>query len=170
MLIISVTFACGNAFAEEKADKKILTETERARINSQVEALKKSKMDEAANVNQNTKTDALRQGKAVDEKLKQQHQAVDDLTTNNTWLYGKELMHNAGQAKKQELDAQAQAEKDKIAKQAREKAEQQLNAAKKSAQSINQTVEGLKSQVSKDGKFGLQPKESNLHIRTYGKN
>ncbi|MBU6455591.1 MAG: hypothetical protein KGS72_27715, partial [Cyanobacteria bacterium REEB67] len=40
--------------------------------------------------------------------------------------------------------------------------------AARSAAHVQQSADNLKTQVGKDGKFGLRPEGSNLHVRHYG--
>ena len=178
---LSLFFAltCLTASAEDKAPAKstapqsaapkTLSDAERARVQSQIESLKQSKMERAHAAGEDIRKDAVRQGETIDKDLKQKHDRVDRYSNGMSWMYGPDAARAIGNAKKQQLTQQAAAEKAKIAREAQQKALRRAEAAKKSADNIDESVTGLKSQVSKDGKFGLQPQGSNLHVRNYGK-
>ena len=169
--ILGLSLTCSVALAEGKETVNAPTDAERARVKAQVESLQKRKLQEAAAASQSVKNDALRKGKVVDENSAAVTRAkVDRAADSMSWYYGHDAAHVAGSAKKQELTHQAEAEKQKIAEEAKKRAALHAASSQKSADNINESVEGLKSQVSKDGKFGLQPTGTNLHVRNYGKN
>jgi hypothetical protein len=168
-LAVAVAVASPSAFAGDSKASKALTDAEKARIRAQVESLQKSKIDQAQKAQQDIKNNAIKKGQAVDSKLNQAKEQIDRDADGLSWVYGKNAASLAAKGKKQELKELADSEKAKIAAEAQRKAAAKAVAAKKQVESINDTVEGLKSQVGKDGKFGLQPKGSNLNVRNYGK-
>jgi hypothetical protein len=150
------------------AQSQQLSDKERARIKEQVDALKNSKLKEAAAANQQVKQDALRKGVAIDQKINQQSEQIDRAAENIGPRFGTDFAKSLGDVRKQELQAKAKAEKEKIANEARKTGATNAGAAKKTVDDIDKSVEGLKSQVSKSGKFGLKPKGSNVYVRNYG--
>lgn len=163
-LVLSV--ACtSSGLAQEQSQ---LSEKEKARIRAQVQALKESKLKQGEILNTNTRNDALRQGQNIDQKVEQANKTIDNAVENFSPRWGSDVAGSLGNAKKAQIKEMAAAQKAQIAAEARKKGAVQAEAAKKSADSIDQSVEGLKSQVSKSGKFGLQPKGSSPYIRNYG--
>lgn len=158
--------ALSSAAAAQEPQK--LTEQEKAKIREQVQALKDSKLKEAEVQNKYTKEDALRQGQAIDQKLEKADKIIDKAVDNYSSRYGTDYARSAGNAKKQELKERADAEKQRIANEAKKRGATQNDSAKKTTNDIDQAVEGLKSQVSKQGKYGLTPKGSSIYIRNYG--
>jgi hypothetical protein len=150
-------------------DKPVLSPAEKARLKAQVEALQKSKSDAAATANKAIKDAALGQGATIDEKTKKLKDRVDKDAESYSWYYGKDAATAAGATKKQHLQQEAQTEKDRIAAEARRRAAAQNAGAQKSIKNINDSVDGLKSQVAKKGQYGLQPQGSSLTVRNYGK-
>lgn len=168
-LVFACSLCCSAGIAKESEASKVLTEAEKAKIRAQVEDLKKNKMDDADRANKAVKSDAVRQGQEIDKDVAVKHKQIENLAKNMTWMYGPDAMRHAAEVRKHQVNQQAQAAKDKIKADAQKKAAGQRAAAQRSADSVEQSVEGLKSQVGKDGQFGLQPKGSNLHVRNYGK-
>lgn len=168
-LVLTLSLFCLNAFASDNGTNRQLSEAERARVKAQLESLQKSKIQAAERANKITKDAALRDGQAIDQKLKQQQQNVDKNVEGYSWLYGSEAARHAGQHKKQQLEAQAKDEQDKVKAAALKKAAAATAAAKKSSENLQQSVEGLKSQVGTKGQYGLKPKGSSLYVRQYGK-
>jgi hypothetical protein len=176
MLVIAVTCSFAPASAGEQAANKTtaktaaktnvkpLTESEKSRIKHQVDALQQSKIQTAEQANKGIKDAAVKQGQSIDQRVKQVQDQNNNTAKGMPWLSGAAAQRNAA------LSAQAEAEKQKVAVEAKKRAAAQTAAAKKSVENINQSVDGLKSQVSKDGKFGLKPQGSNLNVRNYGKN
>ncbi len=168
-LVLAMSTVC--AFAGGgSASGQALTDAERAKLKAQVEAAQKTKMQEAERAKADIKRTAIKQGQAVDQQAKQAGDKIDHDVNGLSWVYGSKAASLAGQAKKQQISAEAAAEKQRIAKEALKRAAEKDAQAKKGADSIVETVQGLKSQVGKDGKFGLQPKGSSLNVRNYGKN
>lgn len=164
-LVLASFLMCPSCLADEK---KVLTDAERARVQSQIDQLSKSKLEQGDAATKNIKEQALRQGSAIDQRLQQEKDRVD-ATAENLSGYGVGRVNAVGALKKRELEVRAAAAKAKIARDARADAVKRQESAKKSAEDVKTTVDGLKSQVSKDGKYGLKPHESNLFVRTYGK-
>jgi|AGTN01.1.fsa_nt_gi hypothetical protein len=150
-------------------ETRVLTDAERARVQSQVDELSKNKLEQGETARKNIKDQALRQGKAIDQKLQQEKDRIDATAENLSGRYGVGLTSQVGNAKKRELDALAAAAKAKVAKDAQADTAKRQATAKKSADDVKTTVDGLKSQVSKGGKYGLKPHGSNLYVRSYGK-
>ncbi len=167
LVAIAVVLATVSSAALAQESGK-LTEQEKAKIREQVQALKNSKLTEAEVQNKNTKDDAVRQGKSIDQKLENAEKIIDKAVDNYSPRYGTGYAKSAGDAKKQELKEMAEAKKQQIANEAKKKGAAQMASAKKTANDIDQSLEGLKSQVSKDGKFGVTPKGSSIYIRNYG--
>lgn len=153
--------------AEDKT-APVLNPTERARLKRQIDSLAASKVQAAKSSNTNVKNQAIRDGKAIDQTVKQQKERVDKAADSLSWYYGRDLATAAGAAKKRQLEEAALAQKQKIAAEAKRRADLQNAAAQKSIQNIEESVTGLKSQVAKKGQYGLQPKGSNLNVRNYG--
>ncbi len=153
------------ALAEDSSSQ--LSDKEKERIKAQAQALKKSKLSESESFKKNIKQDALRQAEAIDQKVNQQSKFVDKAVENFSPRLGPEYANTLGTAKKQQLLDKANIEKEKIATEARKKAATKASIAKKNADNIDKSVEGLKSQVNKSGKFGLKPKGSSLYVRNY---
>ncbi len=146
-----------------------LTDAEKARIKDQIKGLKDSKLKDAENANKNLKEQALRQGKAIDDSVKQQSDQIDKAVENVTPRFGVERTNALGNMKKKELLDKANAEKEKVATGARKKAATTTGAAKKAANGVDESIDGLKSQVTKPGQYGLKPKGSNMYVRNYSK-
>ncbi len=168
-LVLTLSLSCLSALASDNGTNNQLSEAERARVKAQLESLQKSKIQAAESANKVTKDSALRDAHAIDQKLKQQKQSVDKDVEGYSWLYGSDAARLAGQGKKQQLEAQAKAEHDKVKAAALKKAAASAAAAKKSTENLQQSVEGLKSQVGTKGQYGLKPKGSSLYVRQYGK-
>jgi hypothetical protein len=149
-------------------DKPSLSASEKARVLKQIEAAQQSKLNAASSANASLKSQALSKGQAIDQTVKGKNAKVDKAAESLSWYYGKDLATAAGAAKKKQLEAQAAAEKQKIADDAKRRAAEHNAAANKAVQNINESVTGLKSQVAKKGEFGLQPKGTNLNVRNYG--
>jgi hypothetical protein len=162
MLAINLSPALAQAQSQQLSDK------DRARIKAQVDALKANKLKEAASANRGLKQDALRQGEAIDQTVNQQSEQIDRAAENIAPRFGPEFANSLGALKKQELQAKARAEKERIAREARSKGATNVGAARKTVGNIDDTVEGLKSQVSKSGEYGLKPKGSSIYVRNYG--
>lgn len=154
------------AFAEGNSD---VTPEQKARIKAQMESLQKSKANAAASDNKAVKEQALRQGAAINKKAEQAKDRVNNAVDSMSWYYGHGASSAVGAAKKQQIDAEAAAQKAKIAAEAKARAAARNAAAAKSAQNIRDSVDGLKSQVSKNGQYGLKVEGTNLHVRNYGK-
>lgn len=167
-IILIPLLLCPPSWANEKGDSRVLTDAERARVKSQIEELSKNKLQEGDVARKNIKEDALRKGEAIDQRLKQDKERVDAAADNYSSRFGPGVVNQAGNVKKRELEQKAAADKAAIAGEAAANAAKRQAAAKKSAEDVKSTVEGLKSQVSKDGKYGLKPQGSNLYVRNYG--
>jgi hypothetical protein len=146
-----------------------LTDTERAKVKGQMQALQSSKLQDAARSGAAIKDSALRQGDVINQDLSKKQQYIDQKREEWSYVIGPNGAKAVADSKKNAVAASAQEQKEKIAKTALEKAAKQQAAAKKSVENIQQSVEGLKSQVAKDGKFGLKPTGDSLHVRQYGK-
>jgi hypothetical protein len=168
-VILSAALTGIGGCCQKVAAQSTLTSAEKARIEQQAKSLERSHIRAGQQAAKSTASEAQKKMQAVDK----QHQADRDYVRKKTdeWSYviGPDAAKQAGAASEKALDEQSAAEKNKIAKQAARKEEMQKAVAAKRAAGVNASVEGLKSQVSKDGKFGLQPKGSNLHVRQYGK-
>lgn len=139
-----------------------------ADTSQQIQSLEKSKLEAAQKANANIKREALRKGEAIDQSTRGKKERVDKAADSLSWYYGRDAATAAAAAKKRQLEAAAAAEKEKIAKEAKRRANEQSAAAQKSIQNIQESAAGLKSQVAKKGEYGLQPKGSSLHVRNYG--
>lgn len=166
LIIIVLLSAIFTAPAVAQAPNQ-LTEKEKARIQDQVQALKNSKLKQGEIINKNTKNDAIRQGQNIDQKVDQANKNIDSAVDNYSSRFGNDFAKTVGNAKKAEIKQMGAAEKEKLANEARAKSARQAESAKKAAESIDESVDGLKSQVSKSGKFGLTPKGSNPYVRNY---
>lgn len=154
--------------APAQSQSEQLTEKEKARIREQVKSLKDSKVKDAESANKSVKQAALKQGEIVDQKVNQASQQIDKAVENFSPRFGVERTQALGDQRKQELKNLGNSEKEKIAKAARQRGATNASAAKKTADGVDATIDGLKSQVSKDGKYGLKPKGSSLYVRNYG--
>jgi hypothetical protein len=139
-----------------------------ARVQAQVESLQKSKFEHAHHVGAAAKKDAERKSQVVDAKLKQQHRELKHVEDNMSGVFGHEVVNDGAHARRQELNAHAQKEKDALHKHAAVQADRARSEAARSAAHVQQSADNLKTQVGKDGKFGLRPEGSNLHVRHYG--
>lgn len=168
-LALLLTISCTHASAQGTDSGKTLNEAERARVKSQVDALQRAKLQGAEQSGKAVKEAATRQAQAVDKQHEQARHYVDKTAEQWSYVVGPQAAKSAAEARQRSLAQEAQSQKDKINRAANEKAATQKAAAQKYANNVNQSVEGLKSQVSKGGKYGLQPKGSNLYVRQYGK-
>ncbi|HEY9791351.1 MAG TPA: hypothetical protein V6D22_13190 [Candidatus Obscuribacterales bacterium] len=166
-LLVAATCATSVASAADSDSK--MTDAEKARTKAQIDSLKKQKLQAGQKQAQQTADTAKRDVDEVERRRQNLHAEIDQKRKMYDWKVGTERSKAAAAVHKKEVDEAANAEKAKIIEHARKKASAQHAAAKKNADNINESAEGLKSQVSKDGKFGLQPKGSSLHVRNYGK-
>jgi hypothetical protein len=139
-----------------------LSDAERAKIKAQVEALKQTKNKQAQDASNALRGKALKEGQQIDQTLNQHQQRIDNTVKHLPWLSGE------GQERKDAYKAEAERLKQKTAADAKKRAASQAAAAAKSAQNVQDSIEGLKSQVGAKGNYGLQPKGSSLYVRQYG--
>jgi len=166
---LMILLCCQSSRADEKAREPVLSDSERSRVQAQIDELAKNKLKQGEVARKNIKEQALHQGKLIDQRLQQDKHRIDTAVEDLSGRYGSDVVNQIGNAKKRELEARANAQKSKVAADARADAARRQSSAKKSAEGVGQTVDGLKSQVSKKGKYGLKPHASNLYVRTYGK-
>lgn len=166
ILVLISFFVCPASWAE---DTRVLTDAERARVKAQMDGLSKSKLEQGEIARKNIKEQALNQGKAVDERLQQEKERIDRTAENLSGRYGLGRTTAVGAVRKRELELRAAGAKAKVAKDAWAEAAKRQAVAKKSADDVKTTVDGLRSQVNKGGKYGLKPHQSNLYVRSYGK-
>jgi hypothetical protein len=167
MLIISLLAAIFGSSMGAFAGETV-TDTDQARVKRQVESLQNSKIQAGQQANKLTTDAAKRKQAEIDKQHESDRAYVRKKTEEWGYVIGPDAAKHVGAARERELAAQAAAEKQKIAKHAEEKAARQQAAARKQAEGVKASVEGLKSQVSKDGKYGLKQKNSNLYVRHYG--
>jgi hypothetical protein len=166
---VMVALALGIVRAEAADGTNAMTEADKAKVRAQVESLKKEKLQAGERSSKATADAAKRQLQDVDQRHKESQEYINRKEKEWGWVVGPDAAKHAASAQSKALSERTEAEKAKIAGEGQKKAAAQQAAAKKNADNINQSVEGLKSQVSKDGKFGLQPEGSSLHVRNYGK-
>jgi hypothetical protein len=145
-------------------DQKVsgLSDAERAKIKAQVEGLKQTKIKQSDDATNALRNKALKEGQEIDKTLNQHQQRIDKTVEHLPWLVGE------GQDRKNAYKNEADRLKQKTAADAKKRAAAHAAAASKSAQNVQDSIEGLKSQVGADGKYGLKPKGSNLYVRQYG--
>jgi hypothetical protein len=161
-------FCLCNSVAAQNAGNGV-TEAQRAKVRAQVQSLQMQKMQTVDGANSAVRNDALRQGKAIDDRVRRQQAEIDAAAENYATRFGPEGARRGAEVLKNRVTTQGQSEKVNIANEARRKAAMQRAAANKTSQGVQQSVDGLKSQLSGPGEYGLKPKGSNLYIRNYGK-
>jgi hypothetical protein len=166
-VLITALSAC-NALAAENAANGV-TDAQREKVRAQVKSLQTQKMQDVESANKSVKSDAMRKGKTVDDRIKGQHAEIDAAADNYLTRMGPEGVRRAAEVRKERVSRQGQDEKSDIANEARRKAAGQRAAASKASQGVQESVEGLKSQLSAPGEYGLKPKGSSLYVRNYGK-
>ena len=149
---------------------KVLSEAEKAKIKAQVEALQKANLKAGEASEKAINQRAAQQTQAIGQEHAAKNAQIDKKVQEWSWVVGPDAAKVGGDARKKAITEQMRAEQAKVLRDAQDAAAGKQTAAKQKAAGVTQTVKGLKSQVSADGKYGLQPKGSSLYVRQYGTN
>jgi hypothetical protein len=148
-----------------KANTNKANTASNARLQDQARALQNTKLQDAHRSVAASNQAALKRTGEIDRRLAHQHRQLHH-QVDGMW----DAAIRDGHQQKQQLSQRAEAQKQRIMQQHQQDTAQRMAAAKKAADSVNQSAVGLKSQTSRDGRFGLKPQTSNLHVRHYGSN
>jgi hypothetical protein len=163
-LVLACTISCTKAISADKT----APDADKLRLQNQAEALKNAKLKDGEAKAKQVKLEAERQKEAVDKRLQQVHKDIVHHEVTQSFIIGSDVAHHGSLMRKHQANEEAKAKKEQIDADARAKANAHRAAAEKKAAIIDQSVDGLKSQVGTDGKFGLQKKGTSLHVRNYG--
>lgn len=167
LMALAIGLTTTPAFSNDAVSK--LSESERAKIRSQVKGLQDSALKEG----ERAAAASTEVGKRNVEDIKKQQETlskrVDQKQAEWSWVIGPDAAKFAAEAKRKGLSDEAARRQYEAMKSANQDAQKKRDSAQKKAEGVMQTVEGLKSQIPQKGQYGLQPKGSSLYVRKYGK-
>ncbi|HEY9712413.1 MAG TPA: hypothetical protein V6C72_03025, partial [Chroococcales cyanobacterium] len=139
------------------------------KMKEQAANLHRNRWQDAEHRKRAVHAEAQRKKAVIDEELKEKHADVDAFADRHAFFVGPEAAHHFATGHKQGLTLEAEAAKHKIEEKSLKRQAAHAESAHQTSRKINESVEGLHSQVGKDGQFGVRPQSSNLHVRHYGK-